>query len=172
MQAPTRRALESFVLQKKLTPRKLRNLVDVANVAERVSTRSYMEKAELDGIVGRFGVEPDVTTWGDFFAAEIACDHWEKSEAEFEKICETVIFDFIAACLIFSEKPQAFLDSALYEYSDSLAKEAGFRSVEDEEKIHLGILAGYYSQMALSREKLNDDDMAFFDSYSLKSKSA
>lgn len=167
-----RRALESFVLQKKLTPRKLRNLVNVATTAERLSVRSYMEKAELDGIIGRFGVEPDVTTWGDFFAAEIAADHWEKSDIEFEKICETVNFDFIAACLIFSEKPQAFLDSALYEYNDSLAKEAGLRTAEDDEKIHLGILAGYYSQMALNRENLNDEDMAFFDSYSVRTKSA
>ena len=31
---------------------------------------------------------------------------------------------------------------------------------------------GRDDQMALSREKLNDDDMAFFDSYSIKSQSA
>ena len=70
MQPAVRRALESFILQKKLSPRKLRNLVGVATTAERLASRHYMEKAELDGIVGRFGVAPDVTTWGDFFAAE------------------------------------------------------------------------------------------------------
>lgn len=172
MQVSARRALESFILQKKLSPRKLRNLLHIATTAERLATRAYMEKAEIEGIVGRFGVEPDVTTWGDFFASEIAADHWEKSDAEFEKICETVTFDFIAACLIFTSKPRAFIDSALHEYNDSLAKEAGMRNAEDEEKIHLGILAGYFSQMALDRARLNDADMAFFDSYSVRTKTA
>lgn len=172
MLATPRRALESFVLQKKLSPRKLRNLVNVATTAERLATRPYIEKTELDGIVGRFGVTPDVTTWGDFFAAEIAADHWEKSEAEFEKICETVIFDFIAACLIFAEKTAAFLDSVMLQYHESLAKEQGLKSGEDEERIHLGILAGYFSQMGLAKQNLADDDMSFFDSFSLKARSA
>ena len=172
MQSAPRRALESFILQKKLTPRKVRNLVGVATTAERLAGRPYIEKAELDGILGRFGVAPDVTTWGDFFAAEIASDHWEKSEAEFEKICETVSFDFIASCLIFSEKSQAFIDSVMAGYSDSIAKDQGLRNSDDEEKIHLGILGGYFSQMGLAREKLSEADMAFFDSFSVKAKSA
>lgn len=172
MLAMPRRALEGFVLQKKLSPRKLRNLVNVATTAERLSTNPYIEKTELDGIVGRFGVTPDVTTWGDFFAAEIAADHWEKSEAEFEKICETVIFDFIAACLIFAEKTAAFSDSAMLQYHESLAKERGLMNAEDEERIHLGILAGYFNQMGLAKECLTDDDMNFFDSFSLKARSA
>jgi hypothetical protein len=172
MQPAPRRALESFILQKKLTPRKLRNLVSVATTAERLATRSYIEKAELDGIVGKFGVAPDVTTWGDFFAAEIASDHWEKAEAEFEKICETVVFDFVAACLIFSEKTQAFVDSVMLQYGDSIAKEQRLRGSDDEEKIHLGILGGYFSQMGLNKDRLTDADMDFFDSFSVKTKSA
>lgn len=167
-----RRALESFVLQKKLSPRKLRNLVAVATTAERLATRPYIEKAELDGIVGKFGVQPDVTTWGDFFAAEIASDHWEKAEAEFEKICETVTFDFIASCLIFAEKPRAFIDSVMNGYNESIAKDQGLRSGDDEERIHLGILGGYFSQMGLAKEKLSDADMEFFDSFSVKARSA
>ena len=169
---PVRRALESFILQKKLSPRKLRNLVNVATTAERLATKPYMEKAELDGIVGRFGVTPDVTTWGDFFAAEIASDHWEKPEAAFEKICETVAFDFIAACLIFAGRPQAFIDSVMQQYSESLLKDHGLRTADDEEKIHLGILAGYFSQMGLAKEKLSDGDIEFFDSFSVRAKTA
>lgn len=172
MQPAVRRALESFILQKKLSPRKLRNLVGVATTAERLASRPYMEEAELDGIVGRFGVAPDVTTWGDFFAAEIASDHWEKSEAEFEKICETVTFDFIAACLIFAGKSQAFIDSVMAQYTESSAKEKGLRNSDDEEKIHLGILGGYFNQMGLSKNRLSDTDMEFFDSFSLKTRSA
>ncbi len=172
MQPTVRRALESFILQKKLTPRKLRNLVSVATTAERLATRPYLEKAELDGIVGRFGVTPDVTTWGDFFAAEIASDHWEKNEVDFEKICETVIFDFIAACLIFTEKTQAFIDSVMQQYSESIAKDQGLRSGEDDERIHLGILGGYFAQMGLSKDRLSESDMEFFDSFSVKTKSA
>lgn len=172
MLATSRRALESFILQKKLSPRKLRNLVNVATTAERLATRPFIEKTELDGIVGRFGVVPDVTTWGDFFAAEIASDHWEKSEVEFEKICETVVFDFIAACLIFSGKTAAFSDSVMLQYHESLAKERGLMNGEDEERIHLGILAGYFNQMGLAKDNLSDEDMSFFDSFSLRAKSA
>jgi hypothetical protein len=125
MQATARRALEGFILQKKLTPRKLRNLVNIAVTAERLATTPYMEKTEIDGIVDRFGVAPDVTTWGDFFAAEIASDHWEKAEPEFEKICETVVFDFIAAALIFSGKAPAFTDSVMLQYREAAGKDAG-----------------------------------------------
>ncbi|MFO1526199.1 MAG: hypothetical protein U1F16_09530 [Turneriella sp.] len=46
------------------------------------------------------------------------------------------------------------------------------RTAEDDEKIHLGILAGYFGQMKLGREQLSDDDMDFFDSYSVRTKSA
>jgi len=172
MQVIPRRALESFVLQKKLSPRKLRNLVQVATTAERLSERPYLEHAEIDTIVGKFGVAPDVTTWGDFFAAEIATDHWEKSDAEFEKICETVVFDFIAACFIFSGKPQAFMDSAMAHYRESLARDTSVRDGEDLERIHLGILGGYFTQMGLQKDNLNDADMAFFDSFSVKTKIA
>ncbi|MBS0617168.1 MAG: hypothetical protein JSR44_03215 [Spirochaetes bacterium] len=172
MQVTPRRALESFVLQKKLSPRKLRNLVQVATTAERLGERPYLERAELDKIVGKFGVAPDVTTWGDFFAAEIATDHWEKNDAAFEKICETVVFDFIAACLIFSDKPQAFIASAMAHYQESLARDVSVRDGEDLERIHLGILGGYFTQMGLIKDRLNDADMAFFDSFSVRTKIA
>jgi hypothetical protein len=167
-----RRALEGFILQKKLTPRKLRNLVNLANTAERLATRDYLDKAELDGIVGRFGVAPDVTTWGDFFAAEVAADHWEKSEPAFERICETVIFDFVAASLVFSDKPTAFYDSVMEQYNSCVTKESGLRTAEDEEKIHLGIMAGYFHEMGLRKNRLSPDDMEFFDSFSVKIKAS
>lgn len=167
-----RRALESFILQKKLNPRKLRNLLAVARLAERLAARPYLAQSELDGIVARFGVEPDVTTWGDFFAAEIATDHWEKSDADFERICETVLFDLIAAALVFSTRGAAFAHDAVREYQETLSKETGLRSAEDEEKIHLGILAGYHVQMGLDKSRLDDDDMDFFETFSVKSKTA
>lgn len=167
-----RRALESFVLQKKLNPRKLRNLVSVATTAERLATKPYIEKRELDLIVDRFGVGPDVTTWGDFFASEIATDHWEKADAEFEKICETVIFDFIAACMVFPGRTAAFIESVMHEYHASLGKGVDLRNAEDQEKIHLGILAGYYEQMGLTQENLADTDTEFFDSFSVRTRSA
>lgn len=167
-----RRALESFVLQKKLNPRKLRNLLAVAGAAERLASRPYMAQDEIDGIVARFGVGPDVTTWGDFFAAETATDHWEKPDPEFERICETVIFDLVAAALIFSGKDAEFFATVMHEYENSVSKEKALRTADDEEKIHLGILAGYHTQMGLDKSRLSDDDMDFFESFSMKSKTA
>lgn len=167
-----RRAIESFVLQKKLTPRKLRNLLTLAGAAERLSSVPYMPQSEINDLIAQFGVAPDVTTWGDFFAAEIATDHWEKPDAEFEKICETVLFDFIAAALIFSGRGEQFVRAVLADYASCLNKPLELRSDDDEEKIHLGILAGYYSRMGLDKNRLNESDMAFFESFSLKSKIA
>lgn len=167
-----RRAIENFVLQKKLTPRKLRNLLALATAAERLSSIPYMPQSEIEALVAHFGVAPDVTTWGDFFAVELATDHWEKHDAEFERICETVLFDFIAAALIFSGRDDQFVRTALADYAASISKPRELRSDEDEEKIHLGILAGYYSRMGLDKARLNDNDVAFFESFSLKSKIA
>ena len=81
-------------------------------------------------------------------------------------------FDFIAACLIFAGKSQAFVDSVMAQYTESSAKEKGLRNSDDEEKIHLGILGGYFNQMGLSKDRLSDTDMEFFDSFSLKTRSA
>ncbi len=167
-----RRALESFILQKKLSPRKLRNLLAVATAAERLSSRPYMDQKEIDRIVARFGVGPDVTTWGDFFAAEIATDHWEKPDPEFERICETVLFDFIAAAIVFSGKSADYFETVMRDYEESLSKDPGMRTAEDEEKLHLGILAGYHAQMGLDKSRLSYEDMDFFESFSLKTKTA
>ncbi|MFO1526198.1 MAG: hypothetical protein U1F16_09525 [Turneriella sp.] len=70
MQPPARRALKLFVLQKNSRRANCAICVTVATTAERLSTQPIWS-ADIDGIVSRFGVEPDVTTWGDFFAAEI-----------------------------------------------------------------------------------------------------
>jgi hypothetical protein len=170
MQVP--RALETFVLQKKLSPRKLRNLLAVATAAERLSSRPYIAPEELEGIVAQFGVRPDVITWGDFFAAEIATDHWEKPDPEFERICETVLFDFIAAAMIFSNQSAEFIEKVIHECQESLGKDKALRTAEDDEIIHLGILAGYYAQMGLEKSRLSEEDMDFFESFSLKTKTA
>jgi len=160
------RILEAFVAQKKLTPRKIRNLLVVHDTANRLSLGDYMPKSEIDGLVNHFGVEPDVTTWGNFFLSELAADHWEKSDAEFEKICQTVLFDLIAATLIFTGKDTAFIESSVADYERALSTPVENRTDEDLEKIHLGILAGYFTQMRLNKRLLTEEDFAYFDQFS------
>lgn len=168
----SRPALESFVLQKKLSPRKVRNLLLVAELSDRLSTKPYMRKEEIENLEKKYSARPDVTTWGDYFAAEIATDHWRKDDAEFEKICETVMFDFIASVFIFSGKNAAFFACVRDEYRAALKMEEGENSTEREEKLHLGILEEYYTRMGLNKDKLTQEDMEFFDTFSVKSQTA
>ncbi|HRP70399.1 MAG TPA: hypothetical protein PLY93_12775, partial [Turneriella sp.] len=145
-------------------------LLFIAEMAERLSTKSYMGEDEAKSLLEKFDALPEILTWGDYFAAEIATEHWQKSDAEFENICETVVFDFIAAIYIFTDKTSAFLVCARDEYRNALLQTE--ESVERDEKIHLGILEEYFTQMGLSKEKLNSEDTEFFDAFNVKAKSA
>ncbi|MCX7632633.1 MAG: hypothetical protein N2Z22_04795 [Turneriella sp.] len=167
-----RPALENFLLQKKLTPRKLRNLLTLADTADRLATRDYIPPEELSGIVARYGVRPDVSTWGDFFALEVATAHWEKNDSEFEKVCQTVIFDLIAAAMIFTGKDREFIEKTRHDFAAARQKQYELRTGEDWEKLHLGVLLGYYEELGLDSAQLNGDDTVFFEAFSVSLKSA
>lgn len=156
------RQIQDMILMKKLSPRKIRNLVNIKKMADRLAQKPFLADDEVDQLVEKFGVKPDVITWGDYFQTEIAFQHWEKPDHEFEKVVQTVSFDLIAATMIFSGKDNAFREQTRSEYHEALHHSS---NAKKEESLHMGILLEYYEQLGLEMNNLTNDDFNYFEQF-------
>ena len=157
-------AIEDMKAHNKLSDAKIERLVFLKKLVDKVAVRPYLPESEVEKIEKKFGVKPDVITWGDYFQTHIASEHWEKSDQEFDTIINTIHFDLIAAVMIFSNKsPQFFNDveAAFLRYSEMPAHE----SIEDEEIDHLHILMTYYNEMGLKMSAFDSRDFEFFQQF-------
>ncbi len=160
--------IEDMILHKKLSPRKIRNLIEIKNMVERLSSKNYLSAEEVADLEKKFHVAPDIITWGDYFQTEIASQHWEKEDAEFEKITQTIEFDLIAATMIFHDKPENFFRVAEQNKYEAMGKNPSEWTPRDEENYHLGILYDYYRQMGLSFARLSARDFEYFEQFADK----
>lgn len=159
------RQVENLVLEKKLSPRKIRNLIVLKKVVERLATKPYVSADTVAELEQTYGEAPDIITWGDYFQTEVASDHWQKDDEEFETIMQTITFDLIAAVLIFHNKGAEFINFVREQSTEAMVKDREAITDDDREKIHLDVLLGYFQQMGLSKDKLTDQDFAYFEQF-------
>ena len=157
--------IQDMIMQKKLSNRKIRNLIVLKKMIDRLSTLPYVSDAEVKQIEEKYGVKPDILSWGDYFQTEVATNHWEKSDADFENIIQTITFDIIAAILIFSGKDESFIGDITAAQLRSQEKNAAEWNGEDEENMHLGILLNYFRKMGLDINLLNGQDFSYFEQF-------
>jgi len=157
-------AIEDMLAHKKLSPVKIEQLIFLKKLVDRVAARPYLPESEVEKIESKFGVKPDVVTWGDYFQTHIAAEHWEKSDEEFSTIINTIHFDLIAAVMIFSNKSKAFFKDL--EEAFQAATNSGKSGMENEEINHLHILMTYYNEMGLKMSAFENKDFDFFRQYS------
>ena len=156
-------ALQDMIARKQLSEKKIELLAVLKTFIDRLAGRNYLSDTELGRLEEKFGVKPDIISWGDYFQSRLAGEHWEKSDTEFEKIIETVHFDVIASIMIFSQKEPYFLSMIEKEYDLAAAEES--HTPEQEEAIHLGVLLNYYKNMSLKLSALEPEDVKFFEQY-------
>jgi len=159
-------AIEDMISQKKLSPQKIELLASLKEYVDRISGTTYLPELELIKIEKQFGVKPDIITWGDYFQTQVASDHWEKSDADFEKITETIYYDLVASVMIFEKKEDAFINDIETQYYQICEKKQDEMSPEDQEIFHLKILKDYYIHMKLKISAFSNEDFDFFKQYS------
>lgn len=156
-------ALQDMIARKQLSEKKIELLVVMKGFIDRLAGANYISDAELEKLEEKYGVKPDIISWGDYFQSRLAGEHWEKSDDEFVQIIETVHFDVIASIMIFSKKDESFLRMIEKEYDEVSMLET--HSPEQEESLHLGVLLNYYRNMHLRLASLEPEDIRFFEQY-------
>lgn len=139
----------SMVNEGTMSVERINNLIYVKSFIDRIATRKFIEEDAAQDLERKYGVKPDLITWGDYFQSEMATSLMVVSDEEFNRAVETLKFDMVASWVIFCEKEQAF-----FEWVDDThaalvnAKESGFTE-EEEEILHLKIMKDYYTDLGL-----------------------
>ncbi len=145
-----------------LSPAKVDSLIRLREIVERFSSCRRISEEESALLKEKYGEEPGLTTWADYFQAETASRYFELSDADFDRITDTIRFDLISAYKIFSDKPENFFQETerkgMYAWSvDRNEWDSGL-----EEDAHLYVLMGYFNEMRLDLITLSDEDENWF----------
>ena len=166
--------LDEFLEQNKLSDEKVKELLFLKGFIDRLATKPHIGFEKQKEIEKKFGLLPNVLTWGDYFQTEVATAHWMKTDHDFHIIIQTIIYDIIIATMMFSDQNHAFWKT--YDSSQILAlsKELEDNShlLETEEVHHFDILIGYFDEMGLDLSNITTEDMSFFSQFKLDSRAS
>lgn len=157
--------LSEMALRGLLSGRKIAELVRLKETVDRFAVSKYVSDDALKKLVERYGVGPDIVTWGDYFQTEIASLYNELPDRDFSKIIDTVRFDLISAVKIFQGKSPEFFNMV---EADGLAAYGMPRetwSEREEEQAHLYILMQYYHELGLAAAALAPADETWFNGF-------
>jgi len=152
----------------KLTSAKIVALIFLKNLIDQYSSKPFLENEKLEEIKQKFGVYPDIMTWGDYFQTEIASKYFDQSDEKFQVIIDTIRFDLISAYLIFQGKPDNFTDRIRTEALIAKSIDSYLWSFENEENIHLEILLDYFENLGLTERPLPISEKIWYESFDLK----
>ncbi len=147
-----------------LSIERVKSLIYIKSFIDRISTKNFIEESSAQELERKYGVRPNIITWGDYFQTEIATSLAVISEDEFEKAVDTLKFDMVASWFIFCEKGDDF-----FEWVDTThdtikeAKESGYTE-EEEEILHLKILKDYFTNLGLVNN-FTDAEMQWFTGF-------
>ena len=157
-------AILPVINEKGMSSERLDQLIYIRDFIDRISSRNYINDEDLGRIEAKYGVMPDIVSWGDFFQAEMATSLQNVPDEEFFRAFETVKFDMISSYLIFKDKGPEF-----FEWVDNSCrwfegKDEARLTEEEREILHLGILMEYYSQLAINGN-FTDSEMKWHSSF-------
>ena len=150
---------------------RLTNLIYLKELIDRISTLKFVDDSEVLELQKKYGVKPDIITWGDYFQSELASKFCRKSDQEFLKAVDTVKFDMIASYLIFNEKGAEFFEWVSDSYYNILMDEQGYASSEVDEIKHLKILMDYYIELGIA-DRFNETEMSWYADFKEKDAAA
>jgi len=159
------RAIIPLINNSGITSSRMMHLIYIKEFIDRISTKSFLQEYEIKKVEEKFGVTPDIISWGDYFQAEIATSTKHLSDDEFIKVFETLKFDMISSYIIFKNKGTDFFEWIENSYSDIEANDVGQLTEEDNEIIHLRILMDYYTEMGLV-DRFLESELKWHSSFS------
>jgi hypothetical protein len=140
------------------------SLIEIKEFIDNISTRGYIEKRDADEISKKYGVMPDIITWGDYFQTELASSLVNKTDEEFFLAIETVKYDMISSCIIFSEKESDFFQWVDESYYQILSSSRDEHTDEEKEIVHLKILKDYYLDLGIT-DNFSEATLEWYNSF-------
>ena len=156
--------LDGFLQKGLLSEAKIRELDFLKEFIDRLSGNFYVDPEQQNELKAKYGVLPDIITWGDYFQTEVATQFARKTDAQFHNVIQTIVYDIISAAIIFSKKDAAFLEQVNMERFVAWGNE-NKDSQENQEAHCLGVLLDYYREMDIKTERLTAEDFSFFEQY-------
>lgn len=138
-----------FINQGQLGMEKVQLLINLKEFVDRVATRPYIGAGTVRSLVERFGVEPEVVSWGDYFQSELAFESVKYTVEELKKVTDTIKFDVMSAYQIFCDHGPDFFEWVEKCSSEIIMSGVNTYSEEEEEILHLKILKDYYLNMGI-----------------------
>lgn len=132
-----------------LNMEKLSELIYVREFVDRNSTKMYISTDDADELKRKYGVRPNIITWGDYFQAELGTTLAQLDIDEFRRAIDTVRYDIISSHQIFEGKDSNFFEWVDTSYMEIQISEKIEFSEEEEDIIHLKILKDYYVDMGI-----------------------
>lgn len=157
--------LFDMVKRGQLSAEKILTLIAIKRTVDRFATTKFTDEKTMEDLKTKFGVYPDIITWGDYFQTEIASRFFPMDDIEFSKIADTIRFDLISSHLIFSEKPLFFYDKVRGDALISKCFDEEFRNTIDQENIHLEILLEYFENMEIGKKPLSFSDRVWYEGF-------
>lgn len=157
--------LNEMLMRGQLSGKKIAELVHLKEYVDRLASTNYIAGKEMASLKDKFGVEPAIQTWGDYFQTELASQYFDLSDLDFEKIVQTVRFDLISSIKIFSEKSNEF-NQTVYENGITVyGMNKDDWDEDQQEAAHLYILLQYFKDMGLKKENIELKDEIWFDTF-------
>ncbi len=143
---------------------RLTTLIKIKEFIDNISTRDYIEQRDAREIKKKYGVMPDIVSWGDYFQTELASSLLHKSDKEFFLAVETVKYDMISSQIIFSEKESDFYQWVDENYYCILSSSKDEHTDEEKEIIHLKILKDYYLDLGI-KDNFSEATLEWYHSF-------
>ncbi len=159
------RLVQDMVRQKKLSPLKQRELSALREFIDRVSGQWFTPAEEVERLEKRFGVQPDIITWGDYYQVHLTAANWEKSDIEFIEILQGFHFDVLQAIRMIAPLSGSEVAELRFAKVAAEIKPRVEMSPADEEAIYLGNLVHLFEDMRLKAENMTAQDDQFFRSF-------
>lgn len=147
-----------------LSMKRVRELIDLKEFIDRISSKQYINEKDVYTLVKRFGVMPNIVTWGDYFQTDLASVLQIVSDEEFDRILDTIRFDIISSYIIFCEKNDDFFQWVNTMHATITSSKADGFNEEEEEILHLKILMDYYLNMGII-DNFTEAEMQWYYAY-------
>lgn len=139
-------------------------LIYIKSFINRIATKNFIEEDAIHDIENKYGVRPNIVTWGDYFQTQMATSLMVLSDEEFERGLETLKFDMVASQIIFCEKDLSFFEWVDDTYTTITELKSSDYTEEEEEIIHLKILKDYYVNLGIVNN-FTEPEMRWFTAF-------
>jgi len=142
-------AIIQMINEKDFSINRINDIIKIKVFIDNISKKDYIPLKEAEKLEEKYGVKPNIVTWGDYFQTEMAASLQDLSDEEFSSAVDTVKFDIISSWNIFSNKDSDFFEWVENTYNKIMKMGFKEHTNEEEQIIHLKILKDYYINLEI-----------------------